>query len=1002
MALQNVQDAIIITTANPLDNSGPEIVYVNPAFERMTGYKASEVLGKTPRILQSPGTDRASLDRVRAALTAHSPVREIILNNRKDGTHFWVEMDIKPIVDDGGGCTHYIAVQREVRDPQNHELVIPEVVNRLQGIVFTFRLFSDGRSCVPFASEGITRIFGLSPEEVRADASSFYSKVHPDDLPTLKSEIERSANGLTMYQGSFRAIAVDGRARRLHATASPVREADGSTFWHGYISDLGSAIEFPNYDLQTVIDAIPVGIFIKDASSRFVLMNAACEEQFGVSLSDLRGTDGSTVFTADQVAGFNATDRAALEGRHAIDFEEKHLNASLNGSRVSRTFKKPIFDREGNPLYIVGVSLDITAQKDAENSRRASEEKLRNLFELSDVGFVLGAMDGRYLEFNEAFRKMLGYSRDELLAMRYQDITPPEFQASDQIQLERMLASRNYPAREKEYIRKDGSRVSVQIRGAVIEGSDGQLYRWAIVEDITERKRQYEAQAYLAAIVESSADAILSLDRDGKIIAWNTAAETMFGYSSAEIVGRQCSILVPSHMMADFEINLANILVGDRIDQFPSVRKRKNGEEFPVLLTLAPMRDGSGNVFGGSVTVRDITQQNLLEERLRQSQKMEAIGNLTGGLAHDFNNLLSVILGNMEILAESPGRPTADIEIFEDIITAAKQGAELTKSLLAFARRQPLQQRVLNMNTLIDDVVKMLERLLSGDIEILVEHEENICAVLADAALLSAAITNLATNARDAMPTGGTLTISTKHRVVAEDNHFINLDVPPGDYAVIEVSDTGRGIPASMISQIFEPFFTTKERDRGTGLGLSMVFGFVKQSGGHINVYSEEGRGTTFRLYLPCQQLVESNAAPIDASGDYLGRGAQVLLVEDNIALRRLITRQLDDLGYVVHEAGSGLEALAILRSMPVDLVFSDVVMPGGMDGYQLAVEVKSNWPTVKIVLTSGFPERRSAEQDSEPRIRLLTKPYLRHDLAKLLWEVLNGSDDLPIDHGRV
>ena len=205
-----------------------------------------------------------------------------------------------------------------------------------------------------------------------------------------------------------------------------------------------------------------------------------------------------------------------------------------------------------------------------------------------------------------------------------------------------------------------------------------------------------------------------------------------------------------------------------------------------------------------------------------------------------------------------------------------------------------------------------------------------------------------------------------------------------------------------MISQIFEPFFTTKERDRGTGLGLSMVFGFVKQSGGHINVYSEEGRGTTFRLYLPCQQLVESNAAPIDASGDYLGRGAQVLLVEDNIALRRLITRQLDDLGYVVHEAGSGLEALAILRSMPVDLVFSDVVMPGGMDGYQLAVEVKSNWPTVKIVLTSGFPERRSAEQDSEPRIRLLTKPYLRHDLAKLLWEVLNGSDDLPIDHGRV
>ena len=386
------------------------------------------------------------------------------------------------------------------------------------------------------------------------------------------------------------------------------------------------------------------------------------------------------------------------------------------------------------------------------------------------------------------------------------------------------------------------------------------------------------------------------------------------------------------------------------------------------------------------------------EEKLRQSQKMEAVGHLTGGLAHDFNNLLLVIIGNLEDLVDSNNCGPADQELARQALEAAQRGADLTRSLLAFARRQPLQPRRIAINDLMSGIAKLLGRALGERIAVSLDLAADLWPVVADPAQLEAALTNLATNARDAMPKGGRLTIATANRHLDEDYGSQHADVVPGDYAMIEVSDTGIGMPPQDIARIFDPFFTTKARGEGTGLGLSMVFGFMKQSGGHINVYSEPGAGTTFRLYLPRDQSAAGHDESRDVEASAPGGGETVLVVEDNPALRQVVVRQLTKLGYRVRESENAAAAIALLESHePVDLLFADVVMPGRLDGKDLARIVLERWPATKVLLTSGFPAKKLDRAPAvAPDIPLLTKPYRRDALARALREALGNGR-----HGR-
>jgi signal transduction histidine kinase/ActR/RegA family two-component response regulator len=378
---------------------------------------------------------------------------------------------------------------------------------------------------------------------------------------------------------------------------------------------------------------------------------------------------------------------------------------------------------------------------------------------------------------------------------------------------------------------------------------------------------------------------------------------------------------------------------------------------------------------------------------LRQAQKMEAIGQLTGGLAHDFNNLLLVVIGNLEMLLD--GEPTdADIREFaNEALDAAQRGAELNRSLLAFARQQPLLPQRVDVNELVGGITKLLSRTLGERIKILLELAPDTWPVVVDPAQLQAALANLANNARDAMSKGGRLTVTTANRVLDDDYVVEHADVTAGDYAMIEVGDNGTGMPPAVVAKIFEPFFTTKPRGAGTGLGLSMVFGFIKQSGGHVAVYSEPGVGTTFRLYLPRDKRDGEGNEPEIVQAAPLGNGETVLVVEDDAALRRLVVRLLTGLGYQVRETENAVRAIALLEGGErIDLMFSDVVMAGKLDGYELALVVTERWPSTRVILTSGFP---SATMDPESLpshdIRLLTKPYRRDDLARALRDALDG-----------
>jgi PAS domain S-box-containing protein len=486
----------------------------------------------------------------------------------------------------------------------------------------------------------------------------------------------------------------------------------------------------------------------------------------------------------------------------------------------------------------------------------------------------------------------------------------------------------------------------------------------------------------------------------GAFIEVNEPASTMLGYGVDELIGRDIQTIssgAPPYTQREAEQWIEKAALSGQPQRFDWHCRTKDGQLFWAEITIRFAPIGGRDLI--LAIIHDLTERQAIEGQLHQAQKMEAIGQLTGGIAHDFNNLLGVIIGNLDLLRDIRPDDAELADLSGDALDAALRGADLTRRLLAFSRRQPLQPQRIELDALVTGTVKLLRRVLGENIDISLDLAEDTCPVVADAAQLEAALTNLATNARDAMPRGGKLLIATGRRRLDSAYAAANQDVSPGDYAMIEVTDTGEGMSPEVISRIFEPFFTTKGRDKGTGLGLSMVFGFLKQSGGHVAVYSEVGVGTTFRLYLPCAEDAAGAGAAAQATSLTAGRGERVLVVEDNAPLRRVAVRELRAFGYRVLEAGDAAQALGLLEAGTVDLLFTDVVMPGEMDGFGLARAAAARWPGLKIILTSGFPKAGSADDLASSDFRMLVKPYRKADLVRIVREAL---DESPVDRASV
>jgi PAS domain S-box-containing protein len=602
----------------------------------------------------------------------------------------------------------------------------------------------------------------------------------------------------------------------------------------------------------------------------------------------------------------------------------------------------------------------------------------------------------RYMEIYSAPEEMVarGCTRQDLIAHHF----AIGLLAGD---AERYMRAASHEAtRNMSYDRTlettDGRTILVINRS--IEGG----FRVSTHEDITDRRRVEQERDrnrdFLDRIIENIPVTIFVKDAQSlRYILINRAGEKLWGLPREQVVGKT------PHEIFDKE-TADTIVERDRelLQSHPElyapehlINTPRNGVRL-VTSNRICVRDQNGQVQYLLGVTEDMTERKGVEDQLRQAQKMEAIGNLTGGVAHDFNNLLTVIIGNLDLLqADVAGNQEAEQKI-ETILQASERGADLTRLMLAFSRRQPLQSKPVDVNRLIRDTTRLLRRTLGEDISIDVRPGTDVASAMVDESQLETALLNISINARDAMPAGGMLAIATSNAELDADYAALHPGVAPGAYVQIEIADTGTGMPPDVVERIFEPFFTTKAVGEGTGLGLSMVYGFMKQSSGHISVYSEVGRGTAFKLYLPLAKSAEpydpssepTAAQPARHCGD-----AVILAVDDNPDVRATVVVQLQGLGYRVREADSAHSALEILDSTDrIDLLFTDMIMPGGLDGKELASRARTSRPDLKVLFTSGFPGTSTGPGTKfDDGDVLLSKPYRKLDLAKAVQEVLTA-----------
>ena len=549
---------------------------------------------------------------------------------------------------------------------------------------------------------------------------------------------------------------------------------------------------------------------------------------------------------------------------------------------------------------------------------------------------------------------------------------------------------------------RESRRTQVALKSTLLETTAAKEALEAAVAERTEHLVNAHDELRLSVNVlqstfHSMAEAVLVIDDNADVLLSNPAAERILLHRSGMNLRNLRAISDVFHgdgvtpLKAD-ELPSVRVLRGEHFEELEMIVRPHSGD-LPrhLMISGRPMRDGQGHISGAVLVYHDATHSRETERQLHQSQKLDAIGKLTGGVAHDFNNMLTVISGNTETLVASLKQQPDLQRVARLIDDAAERCAELIQHLLAFARRQPLQPRNVEINAAISDIARLLRPTLGEQIQIETVLEQGPMTSHIDPSRLTNAVLNMAINARDAMPNGGKLLLETQRLVLDEAYAQANPDVAPGPYVMLAVSDTGTGMSPDIRQKAFEPFFTTKEVGKGSGLGLSMVYGFVKQSGGHIKIYSEEGHGTTIKLYLPPGEGMTEVAAPPTLQAE--GGAETIFVVEDDTLVRNFVTAQLESLGYKTVAAADSRAALQLIEAgQDFDLLFTDVVIPGGMSGRELAEEVAKRRPGLKVLFTSGYTDNAIVHHGKlDDGVLLLTKPYRRNQLAETIRKALNG-----------
>ena len=968
---------------------------VNASLSEALGYTQEEFVGKSFQEITHREDLDVNLAYLRKMLSGeinsfHTEKRYL----HKSGRVVWALLSVSAARDKEGKILHFVAQIQDITTRKRAETKFRHLLESAPDAM----IVSDRDGKITLANAQVQRLFGYTQEELLGQpieclVPQSYRAQHSGHRRRYfqHAKLRPMGSGLRLY-GRRK----DGVAFPVEVSLGPLETEEGLLVC-SVVRDVRDR-ELAEQELRTseerfrvALKNSPVVVFNQDRDLRYTWVN---NPVFAWAEKGWLGKTDEEILEPESAGRLSAIKRGVLSSGVGV---RQEVEVKYEGRTVYYDLTvEPLRNPYGEIVGITCASTDITERKAMEQALRNREEQINAFFDSSPVGMALLSSDLRYVRVNRPLAQINGKSVEEHLGKTIPEVLPTLAPALDPI-FRRILASGE-------------SFLNLQLSG-VLPGSPNDTRYWlasyfpvkqngtpsaagGIVVDVTESKRLECQLQQQAALLDLAQDAIFVRDFQARIVYWNRGAQSTYGFRAEEALGHSSHELLQTKFpipLNEIEEKLA------KFGQWQGELKHvtKDGRAIVVASRWSIQKDPQGTPVACLEINRDITERRRLEEQLLQSQKLDAIGRLAGGVAHDFNNILGVILGHCELLSPKVSHQESLQRHVDGINRSAQRAAALTRQLLAFSRKQVLQPRIIQLNEVIQRAVEMLHRLLGENIELKLHLDADLGAVNGDPTQLEQVIINLAVNARDAMPKGGALGISTRNVVL--DSGYIQEHEPvvPGSYVMFSVSDTGIGMDQATASRLFEPFFTTKELGKGTGLGLSIIYGIVKQSNGYVWVYSEPGQGTTFKVYLPSVQAASSVVPPVnEARVVPAPRGSEtILLVEDEESLREMTQTILEDAGYRVLSASAAPEALKIaaLNLASISILLTDVMLRGSVNGYDLAQQFRALKPGAKVLYMSGYSEAMITPANATEALLLIEKPFSSKVLLSKVRETLDS-----------
>lgn len=983
----NIHDIIIHRTPEG------EVLYVTPSFERLLGYKVQDILHSPTWQLIHPEERKAIKKQWKEnILEKGRGFRSLARLSTRDGEYLWFEADHNPIKDEKGKVVSVISSSRDVNDRVEAEEKIRLLAENTNDIIF----LRDATGKLEYITPSIERATGFKIADTLEAGKIPWDFLHPED----RKMAQKVWQEIVIKKGQpveteIRLLHADGGYYWYLASTTPIKDkkgrVTGAVTSCKYIHEQKLATE----KIQLLADNTDDIIALCNRDGSFQYITPSIFRHLGYKPEEKLGSNPlSLMHPDDRETQEKLWVKNIMEDETAYSVEVR-LGAKSGNYLWFLCATVPIMNENGERTGGVHSCKNIHEQKLASKAKEAAEKRFRMLIEYSNDIITHRDHEGKIIYISPAFKKHLGYDPGNFIGKKVTKLMHPDDRRTVEKEWEKTALRKGKTFRAKARLKaKDGQYIWFDAVTEPVRDKKGKvIYSITTTRNIDDQLKAEDEKTRLGAIIEDSLNEIYVFDtKTLKFDFVNRGARENLGYKLEKLKKMTPLDIKPEFTAESFSQLLKPLRSGelDRLN-FETKHLRKDGSTYDVEIHMQLSHSREKPVF--VAITEDVTEKKKAAEQLRQAQKMEVVGQLTGGVAHDFNNLLTAIQGGLQLLEMMTDLDDDAQECVDLAVRSAKRGAELTHRLLAFSRTQSLNPKVVDANSLMADMLPLLKRTIKESVEIEIHPMSEPAPVEVDVSEMENAILNLSVNARDAIPDGGKLIFKIEETLV-EKAQAEKMEINPGNYIVLIITDTGTGMPEDVVKKIFEPFFTTKEVGKGTGLGLSMIYGFVKQSGGHITVDSKPGEGTTFKMFLPKAvekaKEADEKTGPVDFAKQEQGT---ILLVEDDQEVRTFVCRALMAKGYNLLCAEHGPKAIKIMnRGLAIDLLLTDVVLPKGMDGREVAKEFAKRYPDAKILYSSGYAGKTLTEDGRLPKgVELLAKPYDPSELFERIGSLLNS-----------